>query len=501
MYSALSPRIKVPLLNSNDHRSFARSRSLLPNDRHSSFFFLAFLLFYIEHFNVFDNPDVISLYMGGSWTGGSSFNPGPLAITCCGFLLFIVLFAKRRWFLNNESGLTACCAMIVCAPLLWAVEARFPQLMVLGYVGLGLFAFGHLCFLPAMVKNLAVLGPTRSLTTFALLLACRALIEPVVGNLPAVFLEVFIAISPIAMLACIRCAEKAEPIHIDIRRDAKAHFPKVLFITLVTSGVLAGLFTELSLGSFTRPVAASTAEAFIAAFLIVFLLASPKINFNRLFYLIGIPLMAYGIALFIANDPYQKLAGFLIFSFGYDFLYAALWSLYSYLIRYSTFNYFWLVITAAFGTFLGKTLCTVCIELLKLNASLAEYIPLVSITIVFVAMLIAIMFYGQNNMKTGWGSITPQDDPFASDALERNCNDIASISELTAREKDVLLLLSKGNNSKTIGEKLCISVGTARTHVKHVYNKLGVHSQQELIDLVEKNGQYLQPRKREDGHA
>ena len=36
-----------------------------------------------------------------------------------------------------------------------------------------------------------------------------------------------------------------------------------------------------------------------------------------------------------------------------------------------------------------------------------------------------------------------------------------------------------------IREKLVISLNTARFHTKNIYVKLGVHSQQELIDVVE----------------
>ena len=34
-------------------------------------------------------------------------------------------------------------------------------------------------------------------------------------------------------------------------------------------------------------------------------------------------------------------------------------------------------------------------------------------------------------------------------------------------------------------ETLVVSYNTVKTHVSHVYAKLGVHSQQELIDIVE----------------
>lgn len=54
---------------------------------------------------------------------------------------------------------------------------------------------------------------------------------------------------------------------------------------------------------------------------------------------------------------------------------------------------------------------------------------------------------------------------------------------LTAREKEVAQLLARGRNGAYIQEKLVISRNTTKTHIRHIYNKLEVHSQQELIDL------------------
>ncbi len=56
---------------------------------------------------------------------------------------------------------------------------------------------------------------------------------------------------------------------------------------------------------------------------------------------------------------------------------------------------------------------------------------------------------------------------------------------LTAREKDVFLLLAQGRNRKAISEKLVLSENTIKTHASNIYSKLGVHNQQELIDAVE----------------
>ncbi|MCC7446220.1 MAG: helix-turn-helix transcriptional regulator [Anaerolineae bacterium] len=52
---------------------------------------------------------------------------------------------------------------------------------------------------------------------------------------------------------------------------------------------------------------------------------------------------------------------------------------------------------------------------------------------------------------------------------------------LSAREMEVLRLLSEGHSSNEIAQKLIISVETARKHIKNIYGKLDVHSQFEAI--------------------
>ena len=39
-----------------------------------------------------------------------------------------------------------------------------------------------------------------------------------------------------------------------------------------------------------------------------------------------------------------------------------------------------------------------------------------------------------------------------------------------------------------IEQELVLSYNTVKTHIKHIYQKLGVHSRQELLDLIEGKG-------------
>ncbi|KAA9346350.1 MULTISPECIES: response regulator [Larkinella] len=55
-------------------------------------------------------------------------------------------------------------------------------------------------------------------------------------------------------------------------------------------------------------------------------------------------------------------------------------------------------------------------------------------------------------------------------------------SPLTARETEVLELLSKGKSYTTIAEQLFVDKETIRTHIKNIYWKLEVHSKAEAIE-------------------
>ena len=74
----------------------------------------------------------------------------------------------------------------------------------------------------------------------------------------------------------------------------------------------------------------------------------------------------------------------------------------------------------------------------------------------------------------------PQKVPF-----QRKCAIIGDYYGLTPREVDVFRLIAAGRNSTRIQEELSISAGTVNTHSHHVFQKLDVHSQQEVIDLFQ----------------
>ncbi len=69
--------------------------------------------------------------------------------------------------------------------------------------------------------------------------------------------------------------------------------------------------------------------------------------------------------------------------------------------------------------------------------------------------------------------------------FRRRCDVIANTYLLSRRESEVLSYLARGYNSAYIQEQLYISEGTAKTHIRHIYRKLNIHSQQDLMRLVD----------------
>ena len=71
------------------------------------------------------------------------------------------------------------------------------------------------------------------------------------------------------------------------------------------------------------------------------------------------------------------------------------------------------------------------------------------------------------------------------DAVSAGCVVVVDRYRLSRREADVLDLLARGRDVPYIAEELVISKNTVRSHIKSIFAKTGVHSRQELIDLVE----------------
>lgn len=70
-------------------------------------------------------------------------------------------------------------------------------------------------------------------------------------------------------------------------------------------------------------------------------------------------------------------------------------------------------------------------------------------------------------------------------ATDESIRDLAIGYHLTPREAEVLGWFVSGRSIPWIAAKIGVSEGTVRSHTRHIYEKTGVHSRQELLDRVQ----------------
>ena len=107
--------------------------------------------------------------------------------------------------------------------------------------------------------------------------------------------------------------------------------------------------------------------------------------------------------------------------------------------------------------------------------------PAVSVALIMLVVFGVVTISVFRNMPAD--ADAPRDDRAAR--WDRASQQIMDSCCLSPRERDVFLPFVKGRDAEFICNELCISQHTVRTHIQHIYKKTGVHSQQELISMVE----------------
>lgn len=122
------------------------------------------------------------------------------------------------------------------------------------------------------------------------------------------------------------------------------------------------------------------------------------------------------------------------------------------------------------------------------TAAGVSVVPLL-IVVVLAALLVVL---GEGRFGSAWGVhlSASQADPQGArearelDALARRCSEVAQAHGLSQREEEVLLLLARHRTARDIERELCVANGTAKAHIRHVYQKLDIHTREELFAMV-----------------
>lgn len=101
-----------------------------------------------------------------------------------------------------------------------------------------------------------------------------------------------------------------------------------------------------------------------------------------------------------------------------------------------------------------------------------------------VGLAVARVLEGHRAMEAPLRPQAADGRPSSEDARAAACKALAAELGLTEREREVLSLVSMGYTVQRIAEERGVSQNTVRTHTKGLYRKLGIHTKQEAIEMV-----------------
>lgn len=270
----------------------------------------------------------------------------------------------------------------------------------------------------------------------------------------------------------------------------RLHHLQGLFIPVVATGILGFVYqyawTFVSVNDLAA-LSFAIGEAFAVA--LIFLLASMpnshSFSVSRVFRMLcPIACIATVPLFFVSGIPQLLLMG--IDSAIFNLFIILLMPLCASIGKRKCLSIPWLYAAAASVINLFPTLGFAVGSVPLVRESAALYITIfVLIVGLFVAAFLADRETDDLDLSLGgsYGN-APQNAP----AIAGRTQIALRISEeygLTKRECEILELILLGRNTPNIAEELVISANTVKTHIKRIYQKIGIHSRQELADLTE----------------
>lgn len=118
-----------------------------------------------------------------------------------------------------------------------------------------------------------------------------------------------------------------------------------------------------------------------------------------------------------------------------------------------------------------------------LSPTMPDFLGLLSVTLGLLIIATYLFVFADRSSASLF--LKAEGKPPSTDTMREACDRLVRIGQLSKREAEVLALIAKGRSAPRIQDELHVSMNTVNSHTSHIYQKLGVHSRQELLDLIE----------------
>lgn len=440
---------------------------------------------------------------------------GPLACMALASVVIAVWFKKTRKVPTSPSWMVALVSLMTLASVLhlvWALDLSLPSavrdsLYLLSSVVMGV---GCALFRVEIDRVFGWIGTQQTLyqgilsTTVA---SCGFIVLAVVGgvtglaNAPLFIVSLVLpSVGALLLQRVVKGFPKAR--YFGHGREVELPFPTKFVVTSCVQGVAAGVLfmgTFLLFGSDIEPALMElryiddavlrSMGQILAAGLLLATLVFLRLDFNRLIYKVAFPFAAAGFVLF-ALMPQRMIIGSTVLAVAFCYLDLVLWSLGACLMKNMGLPATWIASCPGAALFCGAVVGGIVTFAFLGGRMVPDAALLASLVACFV-LGTALLLSSGSNLKYGWGTVLPSDSSLAAGNLAGVVKFVATEREITQRESEVMLLLAEGKTRRVICEDLSVSPDTVKTHVRSIYRKLAVHSQQELVDYLAREREEL----------
>lgn len=411
------------------------------------------------------------------------------AICCLGYVVLAFFSARIQSIVESPvlHWAASGCVVVATVAALSGLSS-FVLTVFLLYVPI---AIGGALFTACRFDLLCKFDARRRLFVLLFATVAQMLLFVFIGSLPKHALFAALVLIPVALpplfAKAYRPLHSSEAIQAEEGEKGRLPFLKIAAFALIAFSMNL-IRSEIDSGSAYSALSPdgvmALAGGIVAVCVAAIVLAKSRLNFNLaplvvvLLATLAVFLLLIGLSSRLLSSALSAAAFYLFVAMFWD--YTAAWCC------SSSSSTVWMTAVTHIPYDIGFLAGTLVFRAVSEQGLAGGVIPLLFASY---ASLVGAFFFFEHAEKreaVRLRSIEPR--PVGSGRLEAAvfdvCLEAASIYSLTQREYETLRLIAVGKRLKAVAEEQGVSENTVKSHVSHIYSKLGVHSREELMSLM-----------------
>ncbi len=281
---------------------------------------------------------------------------------------------------------------------------------------------------------------------------------------------------------------RAASFRIVSQSDRKLMLRLILFVVAFsfTTGALLGTICTFGPSRFESLMSMSMPGALLAcAFALGCALRLNTTGFLKQLYAFGTSFLVVGVVLLLVLPEPGIWLGCSLVLFGYVVLDLFMWALNAELVsrtKRSSFEILGQSYSASmFSLGAGVLVGLYCSDPIRAFAGFSGAFAILALSSVLLVLTNSFVFTPFDVVR----AIEARENFMGSENHEERCAVLAERYALSTRESEVLVFLAAGRSAPFIREELGVSQSTVKSHIQHIYRKMGIKGKQELISLIE----------------